>query len=125
MKKIIHISSELKFSLNAYRIYEKAFPGQNKLLITRPFWSKSKTHTPEDVIIEYMNTHVFNMKMNKISNSNDIAVLHSMNYWNTSFFLKNKNIKIIPSLFGFEFNTNRFIKSEFYQEYKNHEVIDN
>ena len=126
MKKILHISSELKFSLNACRIYEKAFPGQNKLLITHPFWPRLKKDTSEDVDIEYMNIHFFHLKMKKIANSYDVVVLHSMNYWNTMFFLKNLNAKtkIIPCLFGFEINTNEYIKSGFYQEYESHLVND-
>jgi dTDP-N-acetylfucosamine:lipid II N-acetylfucosaminyltransferase len=126
MKKILHISSELKFSLNAYRIYEKAFPGQNKLLITHPFWPRLKKNTSEDVDIEYMCTHFFHLKMKKIANSYDVVVLHSMNYWNTLFFLNNTNAntKIIPCLFGFEIDTNEYIKSEAYQEYESHLVND-
>jgi len=126
MKKILHISSELKFSLNAYRIYEKAFPGQNKLLITHPLWPRLKKHALEDIDTEYMNTHFFHLKMKKIANSYDVVVLHSMNYWNTMFFLKNlnANTKIIPCLFGFEINTNEYIKSEFYQEYESHLLND-
>ena len=121
MIKILHVSNEFNFSVNAYRVFEKAFPGQNKLLITHPFWPRLKKKTFENIDVEYMNNHVFNFKTNKIANSYDVVVLHSMNYWNTLFFLKttNKQIKIIPILFGYEINTNKLIKSDFYQHYEN------
>tara|TARA_B110000114_G_scaffold142755_1_gene151074 strand:+ start:774 stop:1880 length:1107 start_codon:yes stop_codon:yes gene_type:complete len=123
MKKIIHISNTLDFTINAYRTYEKAYPGQNKILIIHPFWPRPRKNTLENV--EYMNAHIFHLKLNEIAKKNDLVVLHSMNYWNTLFFLKNTNIKIIPILFGFEVAMNKLIKSEFYQEYEKHIVRDN
>ena len=49
MIKILHVSNEFKFSVNAYRLFEKAFPGQNKLLITHPFWPRLKKKTLENI----------------------------------------------------------------------------